>query len=348
MADVVIDLRDRRPVWAIPPWAMDEIRGAFPPSWTVHDETGGGADGSGDGGGALSPALLEALRGATVYLGFGVPPAVLEAGEPTLRWVHSGAAGVGSALHPRMMGSSVLFSNSAGIHGPPMAETVVGMLLHFVRGFDFAVAAQRDHRWGSRAFYHAETPVRELQGLRVGILGYGGVGREVAARLCGFGCAVTGLGRTPPVSPIDALGVRCLDPTAPGALTELLTQSEALVVTAPETPETRGLLDAAALRTLPRGAILVNVARGGLVDEAALVEALRDGHLRGAGLDVFAVEPLPETSPLWALPNVLLTPHVSAVTRGYWRRETDLIVENARRFLAGETLRNLVDRAAGY
>lgn len=351
MADLVIDLRDRRPVWAIPTWAMDEIRSAFPANWTVHDEPVGGADGSGDGAGTPAPSLLAALQGAKVYVGFGVPPKVLAAGAPTLRWVHSGAAGVGSSLYPAMQQSDVAFTNSAGIHGPPMAESVVAMLLHFFRGLDLAVAAQRNARWGSRAFYEEETPVRELSGATVGVLGYGGVGREVARRLRALGCRVVGLGRTPRSlgqGAFDDLGVECLDPGAQGSLTTLLRQSEALVVTVPETPETHGLLDAAALATLPKGAVLVNVARGGVIDEGALIGALQSGHLRGAGLDVFAQEPLPATSPLWSLPNVLVTPHVSAVTRGYWRREVDLIVENASAFFAHQSLRNLVDKTAGY
>jgi len=343
-----MDLRDRRPIWGIPDEAVAAIRAAFPPDWTVHDEPLGGADGSGDGVSEPSESLLAALQGARVFLGFGVPPAVLEAGAPTLRWVHSGAAGVGGSLHPRMRQANVIFTNSAGIHGPPMAETVLAMLLHFFRGMDFAVQAQRERRWGGEDFYRVDAPIRELGGATVGILGYGGVGREVARRLRALGCEVVGLGRTPPDAPVDDLGVQCLDPREPGALHALLCRAEALVVCLPETPETRGMLDARALAALPAGAVLVNVARGGVLHEGALIEALASGRLRGAGLDVFAQEPLPEDSPLWSLSNVLLTPHVSAVTRGYWRREVDLIAHNAELFLAGLPLRNVVDRDAGY
>ena len=362
VADVVLDLLDRRPIWAIPDWAIAEIRAALPEGWTLHAATTP-ADGSGDGRGTgPSAEVLEAVRDARVYIGFGVPPEVLEAGAGTLKWVHTGAAGVGSSLHPAMQASSVRFTNSAGIHGPPMAETVLAMLLHFFRGLDLAAEGQREGRWNSAAFYHADTPVRELSSATVGIVGYGGIGREVGTRVRALGARVIGLRRRPPTTPAPegveilyglgegGLGDGSLEGGIPGGggLGALLERSDAVVVTAPETPETRGLLGREALVRLRPGAVLVNVARGSLVDEDAMVEALRSGHLRGAGLDVFRTEPLPASSPLWSLPNVLITPHVSGVSRGYWRREVDLILENLGRWRRGEPLRNEVDRAAGY
>jgi len=134
----------------------------------------------------------------------------------------------------------------------------------------------------------------------------------------------------------------------PDGFRHLLEESDFLVLTAPETPESRGVFDAGALSRMKPRATLINISRGPLVDEEALVAALEEGRLRGAGLDVFTREPLPEDHPLWALPNVLLTPHVSAVSRQFWRRQTDLILENFRRYLAGETLLNLVDKQAGF
>lgn len=345
MADAVLNLKDRRPVWAMPAWAVEEIRGAFPDDWTVHVASTP-AEGSGDGVGGASAEVLEALEGARVYMGYGIPPRILEAAGDTLEWAHTGTAGVGGSLHEAMRRSPARFTNSAGIHAPPMAETVVGMLLHFFRGFDFAVGGQARGRWESSHFQKADTPVRELAGATVGILGYGGVGREVGARLRALGARVLGLRRSPPGKGEGEEGVVHLH--GEEGLARLLAESEALVVAAPETPATRGILSRERIRALPRGAIVVNVARGSLVDEEALVEALRDGHLRGAGLDVFRSEPLPRGHPLWSLPNVLLTPHVSAVSRGFWRRQTDLIVENVGRFLDGRPLRNEVDKEAGY
>jgi len=381
MDRIVVDLNDRRPIWAIPAWAAQELRQALPEGWSLDVATTP-ADGSGDGGGGPHPEVLEAVKGARVYIGYGVPPEILQAGKGSLEWVHTGTAGVGSSLHGEMRRSDVRFTNSAGIHGPPMAETVVGMLLHFFRGFDFAVGAQRraqeKHRWDPAPFLADDTPVRELSSATVGILGYGGIGREVGRRLRALGARVVGLKRTPPEGvdrggragaalrpadaasrpaddvlrpadvdgPTDAHGVELLH--GPQGLERLLPLSEALVITVPDTPATRGLLDRERLRALPRGAVLVNVARGAVLDEDALAEALVDGHLRGAGLDVFRTEPLPVDSPLWSLSNVLVTPHVSGVSRGFWRRQVDLILENFRRFQAGEPLLNEVDRDAGY
>ena len=330
MSRVVLDLADRRPIWTVPDWAVDRVRDALPAGWELT-RIQAPADGSGDGGRGPVPEVLEAVRGARVYLGYGVPPEILEAGAGTLEWVHSGAAGVGSSLHDAMRRSSVLFTNSAGIHGPPMAETVLGMILHFMRGFDFALAAQGDGRWDQAPFLAADTPVTELAGSTVGILGYGGIGREVGGR-------------------VEALGAHVLKLRRSGGdpLERILAESHVVVVSVPDTPDTRGLLTRDRLRSLRPGAILVNVSRGRIVDEDALVECLREGRIRGAGLDVFQKEPLSPDSPLWSLPNVFLTPHVSAVSRGFWRRETELIVENFSRFLEGRPLRNLVDREAGY
>jgi len=339
---VVFHMGDRRPIWAPPAWVADEIRDALPHGWelVIPDAP---ADGTGDGAAVVAPAVLEAVEGARVYLGMGIPDEVLRAGEE-LEWVHSGAAGVGGSLGPEMRARDVLFTNSAGIHAEPMADTVLAMTLHFTRGLDFAVRAQAAGTWRTDPFYDARTPVTELQDCVVGILGYGGVGREVAKRFSALGVRVLALRRNPPPGG---------DPHAEvlhgaGGLARVLGRSDVVVVSLPETEETRGLLGAEALEEIKEGAILINVARGGVVDEEALIDALRSGRIRGAGLDVFSSEPLPDGDPLWELPNVLITPHVSAVTRRFWRRQVDLIVENLERFLEGRELVNLVDKEAGY
>ncbi|HSR41198.1 MAG TPA: D-2-hydroxyacid dehydrogenase [Longimicrobiales bacterium] len=339
---VVFHMGDRRPVWAPPEWVAGEIRDALPVGWelVVPDAP---SDGSGDGAALAHPAVLEAVEGARVYLGMGIPDEVLRAGEE-LEWVHSGAAGVGGSLGPEMRARDVLFTNSAGIHAAPMADTVLAMTLHFTRGLDFAVRAQGRGRWSTGPFYEARTPVTELVDCVVGILGYGGVGREVAKRFSALGVRVLALRRHPAGG--DDPHAEVLHGAA--GLARVLGRSDVLVLCLPETEETRGLLDAEALEAMKEGAILINVARGGVVDEAALIEALRSGRIRGAGLDVFSSEPLPDGHPLWDLPNVLITPHVSAVTRRFWRRQVDLIVENLERFLEGRELVNRVNKEAGY
>lgn len=351
----VLDMMDRRPVWAMPDWVPARIREALPSDWelVVIEEAN---DGSGDGAGRVAPEVLEAVADAEIYFGYGVAAELLRAG-PGLGWVHSGAAGVGSSLTPEMLSSPVLFTNSAGIHAPPMAETVLGMILHFGRGLDFAVAAQARGTWDKEPFYAGGAPLREMGDTTVGLIGFGGIGREIARRVAALGARVVALKRTAPRE-----AERALAPVAGGGdlgahvelvhgsdgFERVLRESDVVVLCAPETDETRGIVDRRALARMRDGALLVNVGRGKLVDEEALVAELRGGRLRGAALDVFAHEPLAEGHPLWSLPNVLITPHVSAVTNGFWRREADLMVENVRRYLGGEPLLNVVDKRAGY
>lgn len=358
MPRAVLDMTDRRPIWAMPDWVPDQIRDALPASWTlevVEEET----DGSGDGAARVSEHVLGLVADAEVYFGYGIPAELLDAGKG-LRWVHSGAAGVGSSLTPTMVESSVVFTNSAGVHAPPMAETVLAMLLHFTRGLDLAGESQRRREWSTDPFYVAGAPLRELSSMTVGIVGFGGIGREVARRVASLGAHVIAVKRNParpgeanlePVAGGGVLGSRIEMVWGESGLDAVYRECDAIVVAAPDTPETRGMIDARAFGRMKPGAIVLNVARGRLVDEDALIVALTEGRIRGAGLDVFTREPLPWESPLWEFPSVVITPHVSAVTRGFWRRETDLITRNLDRYLRESPLdewENVVDKKAGY
>lgn len=334
-------------MYSVPEWAVEEIRAALPDGWelTVVEEPGSGR---GDGGEAPDvSAAIAAVRGAEVYVGFGVPEPVFRAAtegpDARLRWAHSGSAGVGAALHPAMRGSDVTLTNSAGIYAEPMADTVLAMMLHFSRGIDFAVRAQAQRRWDEAPFDAADAPVRELAQCTLGIVGLGGIGRAVARRGVALGMAVVATRRrgTEGLEGVEVVSGK-------DALDRILPRSDFLVLAVPQTDETRAMIGARELAMLPQGAVLVNVARGGVVDEAALVDALRGGGLRGAGLDVFSREPLPESSALWGLPNVLVLPHVSGASHQFWRRQTDLVIGNLRRYAAGEPLLNTVDKQAGY
>lgn len=354
----VLDMADRRPAWAMPAWVPKELEAALPLGWelvTIEEETSG----AGDGASRVHPRVLEAVREAEIYFGYGIPAALLVAGHG-LRWVHSGAAGVAKSLSPEMLASPVVFTNSAKVHAPPIAETVLAMILFFGRGLDFAVEGKHRGEWWQDPFYAPDTPLRELAGSTVGIVGYGGIGREVARRVASLGAHVVALRRR-----LSAPGAEALEAVQGGGslaahvevvydavgLDALLARSDVVVVSAPETPDTRALIGARELERMKSGALLVNVARGRIVDEAALVAALAAGRLRGAALDVFGQEPLPADDPLWRLPNVLITPHVSGVTSGFWRRETDLILRNLGRHLRGTAIsewENVVDKRAGY
>ena len=335
---------DSRPLLRVPSGLSERLRAALTFSWEVV-QVDAAASGRGDGGGTVSAETLETVRDAEIYLGYGAPEAVLRAGAG-LRWMHSGTAGVASAITADLRRSGVLFTNSAGVHAPAVAETAVGMMLHFARGFDVAVRAQAQAEWRTEPFDAAPSAARELAGATLGVIGYGCIGREAARRSTALGMRVIALRRRAGPGGSEHEGATVL--TGAAGLDRILAESDYLLLAAPETAQTRGMIDGGALDRMRRGAVLVNVSRGALVDEDALVRALGSGRLRGAGLDVFATEPLLPTHAFWRLPNVLVTPHVSGYSDRFWERETELILDNLGRYLRGRPLRNLVDLDAGY
>lgn len=338
-----MDLAARSRNWALTPEGEERILSASPPGWRVQVVR---APTSSDGDGPPEPSResLDAMRDAEVYFGFGIPRPLFQAAR-RLRWVHSAAAGVGSALYPEMVASDVVLTNSAGVHAVPIAEYVVGGVLHFFRGLDVALAQQREGRWDKQFFVAEDSPVREVSGATVLVVGAGGIGTQVAIRLTALGATCVGIRRHPERgAPEGFARVTGLD-----ALDQELRDADVVVLAAPLTTDSRGLMDADRLARMRAGSLLVNVARGALVDEAALADALRTGHLRGAVLDVFREEPLASTSPLWQLRAVLLTPHISPVSPGrFWPRALDVFCDNWARYHRGASLRNLVDKHAGY
>jgi phosphoglycerate dehydrogenase-like enzyme len=340
---LVVDGNAASRTWTLTEDAEQRIRQNAPPGWDVYfvrAETSS----DGDGPRGSSDEVMHAIPNAEAYLGFGIPRPLFLAGR-RLRWVHSAAAGVGNALYPEMQTSDVVLTNSAGVHAIPIAEYIVGGVLFLFRGFDVAVDQQRRSDWDKRPFVGPQSPMRELSGARVLIVGAGGIGSEAAARLTALGARCVGVRRRPSLGKPTGFGrmVGFADVDAE------LPDADVIVLAAPLTDETRGFLNGARLDRMPRESIVINIARGALIDEAALIERLRDGRLRGAVLDVFLEEPLASDSPLWQLRNVLVTPHVSPVSPGrFWVRELDLFLDNWQRFVRGEPLRNVVDKRAGY
>jgi phosphoglycerate dehydrogenase-like enzyme len=329
-----------RALWRVPADVVQALRDAAP-EWDVV-EIGTPAPSDGDGG-VGSPEAVAATKGAEIYLGYGVPSGVAAAGRGTLRWAHSAAAGVGASLAP-LRGTGITLTNSAGIHAEPMADWVLAAVAYFSRGLDQMVAAQASRRWAKGDFTDRRPSLPELRDLRVGIVGLGGIGSAVAARMTALGMRVAGVRRRPQRgAPPGVSWVGGLD-----QLARLAGESDVLVIAAPLTSISTGTVSRNVLESLPPGAVVVNVSRGGILDEAALLELLDAGRLRGAALDVFATEPLPADHPFWRHPAVLVSPHVSAVTERFWARELGLILGNLRRYLEGEPLINVVDLEAGY
>ena len=295
---------------------------------------------------------------------------------PNLAWVHSATSGVEGALTPAAIERGVVVTNARGVFSRPIAEYVLMMILAVSRRLPQLLELQQERTW---------QPLEgaELRDVTVGIVGLGSIGRAVGALATGFGCRVVAVRRRPGEDGTDAEGDRSSQPgtvvgsaeTAsadealvpaegqaersfgeamldrvggPETLPELLGESDFIVLAAPLTPETEGMIDDATLAQVKPGAWLINVARGRLIDERALLRALREGPLGGAVLDTFRDEPLPPTSPFYGLDNVIVTPHTAWSSGRVLDRSVELFCDNLRRFAAGEPLLNVVDPAAGY
>lgn len=277
--------------------------------------------------------LTAALPGTEVLLVWDFTSTAVRDAWPaadSLRWVHTASAGVDRLTFPALLDSDVVLTNSRGVFDVPMAEYVTGLVIAMAKDLAGTLEAQSRREWR-----HRES--ERVGGRTAVVVGSGPIGRATATMLSAVGMTVELVGRR------AGEGVHAID-----ALPGLLPRAEWLVLAAPLTDSTRGMLDAAAIRLLPPRARVVNVGRGALIVQDDLVAALREGHLAGAALDVFEREPLPADSPLWDLPGVIVSPHMSGDILG-WRDELEaLFVANLDRFRAGEPLENVVDKTLGF
>ena len=253
-----------------------------------------------------------------------------------LRWVHSCSAGVERLLFSELVESDVVLTNSRGVYDLPMAEYAVALMLAAAKGLPETLARQREHEW---KFRYTET----LVGKRLVVVGPGSIGRTVAAYAGSLGMSTSAVGRS-------ARGAddHFDEVAGPDDLPDALAEADYVVITVPLTDDTRGMIDAKAMAAMKPTARLINLARGAVVDQDALVDALRDGRIAGAGLDVFAEEPLDPSNPLWDMPNVIVSPHISGDTDTSEQHVVDLFLDNLRRWLTGEPLRNVVDKRLGF
>jgi phosphoglycerate dehydrogenase-like enzyme len=321
-------VRDRDAVWTLPPERVADLARAFPEVEFVSP--------------ADRAAAEAELPAADVVYGWVLRPDNLHRAE-RLRWVHVSAAGVAPLLFPGFVESPVVLTNGRGLHAAAMAEHALGVVLAFARKLHLARDRQRERTWAQQELWVGPPPLRAVEGSTLGLVGFGAIGRAVATRARALGMQVLAVRRRPAADPAPADAQ-----WGPERLDDLLAASDWVVLCPPLTAESRGLLSAERLARMKPDAVLVNLGRGALVDEPALVAALAGGRLAGAALDVFAEEPLPPDSPLWGMPQVIVTPHVSGLGPAYWERAVAQFAANLRRFLAGAPLENVVDKRAGY
>jgi D-2-hydroxyacid dehydrogenase (NADP+) len=278
--------------------------------------------------------LEAAFFSSDVFPGFSRPFFSAVRKAPKLQWLHVFNAGIDHPIYKEMLERGVRLTTSAGTTAVPIAQTAIAGMMMLARNFPRWLRAQHERRWDPMR--SPDFP-RDLAGQTMLIVGLGGIGSEIARLAQALQLKVIGIRRSPkkPGDPVDELH-------PPTALTALLPRVDWLVLASPLTPETRGLVDATKLAALPAGARIINVARGEIIDEAALINALKSGHLGGAYLDVFATEPLPANSPLWDVKNVLVSPHNSAAAAGNDDRVFHLFVDNLLRRHRGSALANEV------
>ncbi len=260
-----------------------------------------------------------------------------------LLWIHSPMAGVTQLLYPELVQGPVILTNATTVHAIPVAEQALALMFSLSRRIPACVRWQDQRHWGQDESWKTGHIPSELDGKVLVIVGFGAIGRELASRAKALKMRVVTLKRDP------SRGTELADKSySTDQLDEVLGEADYLVLAAPETPETRGMIGKTELQKMKPTACLINVARGTLVKTDALIHALENGVIAGAGLDVTDPEPLPHEHPLWAAPNVLITLHLAGTSDRFWQRQIDLLAENLRRYLTDKPLLNVIDKSRGY
>ena len=292
------------------------------------------AEHSGD---ATAKSRLDSLLAEAEVI-FGRPPENPAVRAPKLKWVQVTSAGIDRWQNTGIMESSVILTSVSGIHATPISEFVLGEMLMFVKHAPEFFELKQKKQW-------RRLMPSVLRGKTMGIVGLGSIGREIARLAKAFRMSVLATRR----SARETGGARYVDRMFPPAqLPQLLAGSDFVVIAVPLTNETRNLIGEKELHAMKPTAYIINIARGGIIDEEALIRALEERWIAGASLDVFATEPLPATSRLWELPNVIFSPHVAGGHEDYMKHATEVFVDNLRRYVNGQRLRNVVDKKKGY
>ena len=315
-------------LWHAPAWLRERLQKEFPEVRVVQLEN--------------YDRVPEEIADTDVFIGWSLRPEQFLSAK-RLKWIHSPAAAVHQLMFPELIGSNVVVTNSSPVHGPVVAEHAIAVLVALAKRLPQAMRYQAKKKWAQALLWNERPRPREVEGATVAVIGVGGIGGEFIRRAKALGMNVLAVRQN------AAKGTAGADEVYSAAqLDQVLPRADYVLLSTPVTPATSALINAERLAKMKADAYLINVGRGTLVDEPALIEALKAHRIAGAALDVFEEEPLPEESPFWSLDNVLITPHTAGVTEGLWERHYNLIAENLRRFNDGRPLLSEVDKKQGY
>jgi D-2-hydroxyacid dehydrogenase (NADP+) len=325
---LLICVNNPAPLWNPPADTAQRLRARFPQMHITHLPDLNGLD--------------RELADTDIFMGLALKAEQLALASK-LQWIQAVTAGVAQFMYPELRERAVILTNASSVHCVPIAQHILGMIVGLARRFPDSLHYQHEAHWAMNELLAPPIKPRELRGQVVLFIGFGAIGQETARLLQPLEMriwALTHSGRSG-----SGVAERVLQTLQ---LHEALPQADFVVVAAPATPETRNMLGEREFSLMKPSAYLINVARGTLLDEAALISALQRNVIAGAALDVTVKEPLPPESPLWKMNNVFITPHVSGATENTWDREEELIVENLKRWFAGSELLNQVDLTRGY
>jgi phosphoglycerate dehydrogenase-like enzyme len=326
---ILLLLHHRFELWTLPLWFVEKLHQDFPDHEVVYRDNYDGVE--------------EYLRDAEVALTLSLRPDQFKAATK-LKWIHCPAAAVHQFGFPEFVNSDVILTNGSTVHAAAVAEHVVALILALSKNLHIGARFQQKHVWGQEQVWYAQPHIRMVAGATLGLIGLGSIGRAVAKHASGLGMRVIAVREHPEKGKAEGVD----EVFSPSQLETLLSRSDYVVLATPVTSQTEQLIGAKQLSQMKKDACLINVGRGQLVDESALVSSLRETRIGGAALDVFEEEPLPVDSPLWDLGNVLITPHTGGLEENLWVRQYELFSENLLRYLKHQPLRALVDKREGY
>lgn len=325
---LVIAIAHHFPLWDAPPWFAEKLRAEFPGLQVVHL--------------ANYDTLEHEITDADLGMLRELRPNQVRAAKK-LRWIYCPAAAVHPLLIPEIVNSDILITNATPVHGPVVAEHAIAMILSIGRRIDAAVKAQTQHRWVQRQIWTGTPGPRDIAGSTLAVIGLGQIGTPLVRHAKALGMRVFAVREHPERGTESADAVY-----GPQDLLRILPEADFVMLCAPVTPATDHAFGREQFASMKNDAYICNVGRGALIDEAALIDALREHRIGGAALDVVAEEPLPENSPLWDLDNCMITPHTAGISPKLWERQYSYFTANLRRFLAGQTPLGLVDKTRGY